>query len=97
MNRATDWLTKTILETVHEKSLDILATVGVSYHSQEALDLFKTHGYKIDGNVVFFTEEQLTSALDTTPSHFTLSARNPENDITLGDGNFVLAPGYGPS
>ena len=97
MNRATDWLTETILETVHEKSLDILATVGVSYHSQEALDLFKNHGYKIDGNVVFFTEEQLTAALDTTPSRFTLSARNPENDIILGDGNFVLAPGYGPS
>ncbi len=97
MNRATDWLTKTVLETVHEKSLDILATVGVSYHSQEALDVFKTHGYKIDGNVVFFTEDQLTTALKTAPSSFTLSARNPKNDIILGDGNFVLAPGYGPS
>ncbi|MDX2448005.1 MAG: trimethylamine methyltransferase family protein [Desulfobacterales bacterium] len=97
MNRATDWLNQAVLENIHEKSLDILATLGVSYHSQEALDIFKKHGFKMDGNVVFFTEEQMTAALKTVPSSFTLSARNPENDIILGDGNFVLAPGYGPS
>lgn len=97
MNRATDWLTREILETVHTKAMDILATVGVSFHSQKAVDVFKKHGFKIDGNVVFFTEQEMTRALDTVPSSFTLSARNPENDIILGDGNFVLAPGYGPS
>ena len=97
MNRATDWLTQTVLENVHEKSLDILATIGVSFKSQEAVEIFKKHGFKIDGNVVFFTEAEMTKALDTAPSSFTLSARNPDNDIILGDGNFVIAPGYGPS
>lgn len=97
MNRATDWLTEKLLETVHEKSLGILAEVGVSFHSPEAVAIFKTHGFKIDGNIVFFTENQINDALATVPPHFTLSARNPDNDILLGDGNFVLAPGYGPS
>ena len=53
MNRATDWLTKAVFENIHEKSLDILATVGVSFHSQEAVDVFKAHRFKTDGNIVF--------------------------------------------
>lgn len=97
MNRATDWLNRDVFEKIHEKSLDILATVGVSFHSQEAVDIFKAHGFRTDGNVVIYTEEELSKSLETVPSSFTLSARNPENDIILGDGNFVIAPGYGPS
>ncbi len=97
MNRATDWLTQEVIENIHEKSLDILLTVGVSFHSEEAVKVFKENGFKTDGDIVFFTEDQMTKALATVPSSFTLSARNPDNDIILGDGNFVLAPGYGPS
>ncbi len=97
MNRATDWLTKEVHEKIHEKSLDILATVGVSFHSREAVDVFVDHGFKVDGNIVFFTQDQIDKALATVPPSFTLSARNPENDIVLGGDNFVLAPGYGPS
>ena len=97
MNRATDWLNQTLLETVHEKSLNILAEVGCAFHSEEALEIFKNHGFKMDGNLVYISEAELSRALDTAPSSFTLSARNPENDIILGDGNFVIAPGYGPS
>jgi len=97
MNRASDWLTKAVHEKIHEKSLEMLATVGVLFHCQEAVDVFTAHGFKVDGNVVFFTEGQMTKAIETVPSSFTLSARNPENDIVLGGDNFVLAPGYGPS
>jgi trimethylamine--corrinoid protein Co-methyltransferase len=74
----------------------ILQDVGVGFNSQPALDIFKSHGYKIDGKLVFATENQIEAVLKTAPSEIAISARNPTKSITIGNGKQVaLAPGYG--
>jgi trimethylamine--corrinoid protein Co-methyltransferase len=74
----------------------ILRDVGVGFNSESALDIFKSHGFKTDGKLVFATERQIEAAIDAVPSEFTLSARNPSNNLTMGNNNQVaLAPGYG--
>jgi trimethylamine--corrinoid protein Co-methyltransferase len=74
----------------------ILRDVGVAFNSHQTLEIFKSHGFKTDGKLVFATERQIEAALDTAPSEFTISARNPANNLTIGNKTQVaLAPGYG--
>lgn len=80
------------LSLIHDASMEILGQIGVRFHSGEALELFQKHGFKSDGNNVFFLEKDVMSALDTVPSRFVVYARNPENDVSIGENDFVLLP-----
>ena len=82
-------------EKIHEAALTILNEVGVVFHSRDAVDIFKHHGIKTDGNYVFIGSNEVQKALASAPSEFVLHARNPEKNITLGAGKVAFAPGYG--
>jgi len=83
------------LNMIHNATMAILADTGVAFHSEKAVSLFKQHGFRTDGQLVFLTEQQVQSALEHVPSTFTLHARNPAKDILIGGGEPALAPGYG--
>ncbi|MGE5602588.1 MAG: trimethylamine methyltransferase family protein, partial [Nitrososphaerales archaeon] len=80
---------------IHETTVRFLENVGVEFPSQAALDVFKRHGVKTDGSRVYLTEAQLMKALATAPRQFTVEARNPAHNVTVGTGKPVFAPGYG--
>lgn len=88
-------LKKTDLEKLHESTLKIFQEIGIIFHSSKALDIFKKHGIKIDGNKAYFESKQVEQALKTAPSEFKIHARNPEKSVFIGGGNLVIAPGYG--
>jgi trimethylamine--corrinoid protein Co-methyltransferase len=88
--------TKEQIQMIHDASMDILQNTGIKFNESETLAIFKQHGVKVDGEVVYLKEADILKALETTPSRFVIQARNPENDVTIGNGNFVFAPGYGP-
>ena len=48
----------------HDASLKILKESGVVFKSQEALDIFKQHGVKVDGETVYFSGKMVESALE---------------------------------
>jgi len=83
------------LDMIHNASMAILADTGVAFHSEKAISLFKQHGFKTDGQLVFPTERQVQNALEHAPKSFTLHARNPSKDIIIGGGEPALTPGYG--
>ncbi len=83
------------LTRVHQASMGLLESTGVAFNEDEALDIFKHNGFKIDGKIVFFTEDQIRKALETAPSRFVVSARNPEKSVAIGEDDFVFVPGYG--
>jgi len=80
---------------IHEASLTILQDVGVAFHSEKAIDIFKRHGIKTDGSLVFFQPDQVQKALDSAPPDFILHGRNPEKNVHIGSGETAFAPGYG--
>ena len=86
----TEQLTK-----LHDASMTLLARVGVTFNDEEALEIFKKNGFTVDGKTVFITEEDIQRALGSAPSHFTVTARNPEKSVAIGHDDFVYAPGYG--
>ncbi len=85
----------TDLELVHNTSMKLLANVGVEFLDDEAIAVFEKHGFKTGGRRVYFGEDQVMSALEAAPAQFTIHARNPDRNVTVGDGEVVFAPGYG--
>lgn len=96
MNRAIHNLNRQMLDTIHMYSLELLRDTGIRFPSQDALDVFKKHGFRVDNQMVFFREDQINNALATVPSQFSIRARNRKCDIVVGGDHHVMAPGYGP-
>ncbi len=96
MNRAIRNFDKTSLDTIHAYSLELLHDSGIRFPSEKALALFKKHGFKVNGSMVHFEEQDIQRALQTVPAAFTIEARNPSRNIQIGETNYVMAPGYGP-
>jgi len=76
--------------------MEILWEVGIAFHEPEAIEIFKEHGFRVEGRTVFPTEAQVARALDKAPSIFTVTARNPAKNVVIGGERFVFLPGYGP-
>ncbi len=83
------------LEGIHNATMDILQNTGIRFPHPEALEIFKKNGFKVDDQLVFFQEAQVMERIKDIPSTFTIQARNPDRDITIGDGLPVFTPGYG--
>ena len=77
--------------------MDILRDIGINFYEPEAVEIFKHHGFKVDGNTVHIDENQIRRALASVPPIIQINARNPEQNVTIGDGHLVIAPGYGAS
>ncbi len=80
---------------VHDASMALLASTGVAFNEPEALEIFSANGFRVEGKTVFFTEAQVKKALETAPARFTVTARNPEKSVAVGEEDFVFVPGYG--
>lgn len=88
-------ITRKQINRIHDASMDLLKNTGIKFNEAEALEIFKQHGVKVDGNVAFLQEADVLKALETAPPQFVIHARNPANDVAVGNNKLVLAPGYG--
>ena len=88
-------LTKEDLLRVHEATIKILQETGVVFHSDEAIEIFKKNGAKVENKTVFITREMVDQALATAPRSFRMRARNDKYSITVGEGSLVQ-PNVGP-
>ena len=85
---------------IHEATLDVIETVGVKYHSQQALDILEANGATVDREttVARVPAAVVEKALSTVPHEFTLGARNPEYDLPLdGEHIYISSDGCGVS
>ena len=80
---------------IHDASMAILQKTGIVVNEDEALEIFKKNGYRVENKTVFPTEQQIRAALSTAPAVFTVEARNPAKSVTIGGDNYAFLPGYG--
>jgi trimethylamine---corrinoid protein Co-methyltransferase len=95
MNQRMQELSKAELTKIHEATLWILKEVGIAFKEDEALAIFKKHGVKVEGEVVYLDSKTVEKALETVPTEFVMEARNPSKSITIGGDHITLIPGYG--
>ena len=83
------------IEKIHECGLRILEEIGAVFHCDEAVETFKKHGAKTDGQTVYLSRSMVEGALKNLPKSFQWHGRLGAV-ITMGDGQTHNLPAYGP-
>jgi len=84
------------VELIHQKSMEILKDVGIDFYLDEARQILKDHGVEMKGDTAFFEPGLIEEYVTKAPDHFTQLARNPDNNLLIGENRMVFAPVYGP-
>jgi len=85
------------IQTVHRASMRLLKEIGILVLDYPpALETFRRHGAKVEGEMVRIDEDTLMHFVRQAPPTFTQLARNPANNLTVGGRNMIFAPVYGP-
>ena len=90
-----EYFSQAELEQIHSSSLQVLETIGIDFFYEPALKVMTKAGCKVDGRRVFVPPKLVEAQIANAPAQFTLYARNPAQNITIGKDNTVYVPGYG--
>lgn len=77
------------VERIHANTLRILSETGVKFESEKALDIFRNHGVRVEGDLVFIDEETLNRCLASTPSTFAMQVNEKGEEEILGEGSLL--------
>ncbi len=91
MNYQTERMIK-----LHKAAMEIVETVGMKFHHPKAIEILKSNGIRCEGDVAYFTEEQLMYWVHKAPFSFTLYGDDPKYNCNFGGAEVNPAPPYGP-
>ncbi|HEY5598129.1 MAG TPA: trimethylamine methyltransferase family protein, partial [Kiloniellales bacterium] len=88
--KAIEVLSADQIEAIHDASLRILEEIGMDFLHSEALDILAKGGAKMAAGSqrVRFDRGLIEEAVGRAPASFTLHARNPAHNLTMG-GNAI--------
>ena len=76
---------------IHDLACGILSRTGMRFTLPEALDIFRAHGFAVDGQTVRMTQPQIEDALKTAPCAFDVVAPNKDRNIRIGGENRIYS------
>jgi trimethylamine--corrinoid protein Co-methyltransferase len=84
---------------IHKTALTILEEVGMKILSAEARSVFAEAGFAVAAgdDIVRFDRDGIEALLAKAPAQFTLRARNPAHDLTIGGDKAVFTSVGGPA
>ena len=82
-------------QMIHNAAIEIMEEVGVNFHNKKAVEILKENGIRVEGDTAYFTEEQVMHWVKMAPDSFTIYARNPKYNVTVGGETVNPAPTYG--
>ncbi|MDA2988961.1 MAG: trimethylamine methyltransferase family protein [Actinomycetota bacterium] len=89
-------LSQDALATLDKGWRRIVTEIGVQFAKPEAVEIFKAHGQKVDGETVFLDPEFILEHVAKAPSEFDMQARNHDHDVHIGGDAMVFSSVYGP-
>ncbi|MEM7292702.1 MAG: trimethylamine methyltransferase family protein [Pseudomonadota bacterium] len=94
-----DVLSEDALHSIHAAGQHILEEIGMTVLSDQALEYYANFGFDVDrtNNRVRFDRHGIDKALATVPASFVLHARDPEKNLTIGNGRGVYCSVGGPA
>ncbi|MEG0378210.1 MAG: trimethylamine methyltransferase family protein, partial [Eubacterium sp.] len=63
MKKYSHYVSQETITKIHENALILLEEVGVLFENERALEVFKEHGFKIEGEKVFFDRKIVEEAI----------------------------------
>ena len=84
---------------IHNGAMQILEEIGIEFLNEEAQELFKKAGCKVDGTNVKMGRDWVMEMIAKAPDQFTIDSRNPDRQLTIGGkhitfGNVSSPPNY---
>ncbi|MEO0916404.1 MAG: trimethylamine methyltransferase family protein [Pseudomonadota bacterium] len=89
-DRPTEPIDEDAVARLHDAAMRVLEDVGIEFLNEEACDLFREAGCKVDGTNVKMGRDWVMEMIGRAPSSFTLTPRNPARRLTIGDGHIVF-------
>lgn len=95
-NFTRSFVTQESIELIHEKSLYLLKNKGIRFCSEELLEMFREKGFKVDGELVYITEEQVDDALASCPRNFDYVSRGHRHRVGTTQKKTIGQSSLGP-
>ncbi|MFG5380703.1 trimethylamine methyltransferase family protein [Yoonia sp. R2-816] len=98
-DRPTEPLTEEGVQAIHDGAMRILEEIGIEFLNEEALEIFREAGCRVDGTNVRMGRDWVMEMLGHAPAQFAITPRNPDRRITIGGkhilfGNVSSPPNY---
>lgn len=98
-DRPTEPVTPEGVERIHDGAMRILEEIGIEFLHAEARDILAREGCTVSGTNVRMDRAFVMERIAHCPSQFTITPRNPERTVTVGDrhvlfGNVSSPPNY---
>lgn len=98
-DRPTEPLGEEGVAAIHDGAMRILEEIGIEFLNEEALDLFRQAGCKVNGTNVRMGRDWVMEMVGKAPAQFDITPRNPDRKITIGGkhilfGNVSSPPNY---
>lgn len=89
-DRPTEPLDGDGVQAIHDGAMRILEEIGIEFLNEEAVELFKQAGCKVDGTNVKMGRDWVLEMIAKAPEQFDITPRNPDRKITLGGGHILF-------
>ena len=83
------------IAAMHDTALRTLEELGMKVLLPEAVEIFKSGGARIDGDMVYIGRDMVEAALASAPKSITGRSGSREKDVRLELGSLVFQPGAG--
>ena len=89
-DRPTEPLDEAGVHAIHDGAMRILEEIGIEFLNDEAQELFRQAGCKVEGTNVKMGRDWVMEMVGKAPAHFTLTPRNPDRELIIGKGHIVF-------
>lgn len=79
-------------QLIHAASMRILQETGMKFYHEAAIQTLKDHGIRVEGNVAYFTEEEVMHWVKKAPSVVQLYAEDPRFNMQIGENRSYVGP-----
>jgi len=80
---------------IHEQALTLLRDLGIRVLLEEARELLREAGARLEDDMVFFDPDLVRHALASAPRSFTLKGARPDRHVPIGPRSLMFQPGAG--
>ena len=81
------------LDTVDRGWKRLVSELGIKFLHEPSLELLAREGQRVEDEVAFLDPDWVLEKIRSTPTEFTLRARNPERDVRFGPDHMVFCAG----
>ncbi len=90
LDRPIEPLSEEGVAAIHDGAMRILEEIGIAFLNDEALGIFKEAGCQVDGQIVRMGRDFVMEMIGRAPSSFTLTPRNPDRTLVVGEGHILF-------